>query len=145
MKLKTVKSILAAALCAAVGFAASAAEPIEYLDWDAENGKMTNAVCTTYEVVTADTFVFEDGKWYVVTNGSEIARDERIYSSGSAHLILCDGGSLAVQGSEYTAGVTVQYDYALTIYGQTGGAGSWSPVVGGLPASAVAITGPAAR
>ena len=28
MKLKTVKSILAAALCAAVGFAASAAEPI---------------------------------------------------------------------------------------------------------------------
>ena len=38
------KSIIAAALCA-VGFAAFAA-PVEYLDWDNVNKKMTNAVCT---------------------------------------------------------------------------------------------------
>ena len=80
---------------------------------------MTNAVCTTYEVVTAATSAFADGKWYVVTNGSEIARG-RITVSGSAHLILCDGGSLEVEGGNRQAGVSVPNGVALTIYGQVG-------------------------
>ncbi len=63
----SLKSVLAVALCA-VGFAAFAEDPVEYLDWDDVNKEMTNATCTAYEVVTKDTATFEAGKTYVVTN-----------------------------------------------------------------------------
>ncbi len=126
MMKKTLRSLCAfvAVCCAFVGATnVLAAEPIAYLDWDAANMRMTNAVCMTYEVVTEATSAFADGKWYVVTNGSEIARGG-ITVSGTAHLILCDGGSLEVDDvADYQAGVSVQTGVTLTIYGQSGGSG----------------------
>ena len=99
---------------------------ISYLDWDDVNGKMTNAtkLATDYELVTSETRLFEDGKWYVVADNVVIDNGSNIKVNGSAHLILCDNAFLTIRnvgGSQ--AAIDVSADNALTIYGQQDNSG----------------------
>lgn len=126
--MKTLKSIIVAALCA-VGITAFA-EPVEYLDWDDAQKKMTNAVCEVYEVVTAETATFAAGKTYVVTNDVINASDPLgITVEGTVanptRLILCDGAKLTVTGQSAaeTAGLNVSNGTAIVICGQKDGTG----------------------
>ena len=107
-------------------------DPVDYLDWDDVEKKMTNATLTVdYEIVSSETRTFEDGKWYVVADDVEIS-GHNIKVNGSAHLILCDNASLAVKDlDEYNAAIDVAIDVSvrgsttnsLTIYGQQNGSG----------------------
>ena len=101
-----------------------------YLDWDEENGMMTNATITAggYELVTSDTRTFADGKWYVVAGDVAINGGGNITVSGSAHLILCDDASLtAINSADNKAAIDVSATgsttNSLTIYGQENGSG----------------------
>ena len=124
MKTK-LKSILAIALCA-VGLSAFAAEPVVYLDWDDVNKKMTNAVCTVYEVVKADTATFAAGKTYVVQGNVSATAGITVKGTPSnpSRLILCDGAKLTVKGATEKAGLTVSSAYVLVICGQKDGTGT---------------------
>ena len=92
---------------------------VPYLDWDDEEKKMTNALCTVYETVTAQTSEFEAGKTYVV-KGS-VVNEGVITVNGTEDdptcLILCDGASLEVNG------IIVNGGYGLVICGQEKGTG----------------------
>ena len=81
---------------------------------------MEDRVCTDYEVVTAGTQAFEDGKWYVVLD--PVARGT-IAVGGVAHLILCDGATLTVTGVDQP-GILLDYGKSLTVCGQSGGSGT---------------------
>ncbi|MBQ0032320.1 MAG: hypothetical protein KBT68_05925, partial [bacterium] len=138
-----VAAAMVCALCA-VGFAAFAAEPVVYLDWDDVNKKMTNATCTTYTIVTASTATFEAGTTYVVqgnvTNATDGIRVEGT-EMNPTRLILCDEAKLVVTGrssfteqSEEVVGVKTNLSglvierqgsvtNALVIYGQEIGTG----------------------
>ena len=103
---------------------------VTYLDWDEENGTMTNATLAgwVYELVTSDTRTFENGKWYVVADNIEINDGGNIKVNGSAHLILCDNASLTVGSvGDYKAAIDVSASglttNSLTIYGQESGSG----------------------
>ena len=96
-------------------------ENIPYCAWNEATQQMEDRVCTAYEVVTAGTANFENGRWYVV-KGS-VWRDDTVTVNGEAHLILCDDGSLTVRGST-NGGVKVEPGKSLTIYGQTFGTGA---------------------
>ena len=103
---------------------------VTYLDWDEENGRMTNATIGVggYEQVTSDTRTFEDGRWYVVDDNIEINDGGNIKVNGSAHLILCDGASMTVGSvSNSIAAIDVSASgsttNSLTIYGQKSGSG----------------------
>ena len=132
MKLKNVKSLLAAALCAVGLSAAAGLVPVEYLDWDDVGKEMTNAVCTAYTVVTADMAAFDAGKTYVVMD--DVSVSSRITVEGTVanptRLILCDGTKLtASAGVKVTvSGATTN---ALVICGQTLGTGALE-ATGGL-------------
>ena len=125
MKLKNVKSLLAAALCAVGLSAAAGLVPVEYLDWDDVNKEMTNAVCTAYTVVTADMAAFDAGKTYVVMD--DVSVSSCITVNGTAanppRLILCDGAKLTAQGGVKVT-VSGATTYALVICGQTLGTGA---------------------
>ena len=100
---------------------------IPYRDWDAKGKRMTNAVLgidAAYEFVTDATATLSNG-WYVV-NRAVTNATSGIVVRGDAHLILCDGASLSVQGSRLRAGIEVSEDDmgSLTIYGQDGCTGS---------------------
>ena len=127
---RKLKSIIAIALCA-VGLSAFAEQPsVTYLDWDDAEKKMTNAVCTAYEVVTNETATFEAGKTYVVT-GNVTNKHVKVMGdeANPTRLILCDDASLTLtEGLE----VAVYKDssgaptntHALVICGQKGGTGT---------------------
>ena len=95
---------------------------IRYRDWDAENCVMTNAMIayTNVTIVTdKKPAEFADGKWYaVITNVTKAADDYSLPVSGSAHLILCDGATLAITNRSKSAAISVEGDASLTIYGQ---------------------------
>ena len=100
--------------------------------WDPVTKSERSVLC---EEVTKDTAVFEDGKWYAVMNPVERGK---ITVQGSVHLILCDGATLTVKGSDNQAGVEVTGANALYIYGQAGGTGAlvatggqWGAGIGG--------------
>lgn len=93
---------------------------ITYRAWNEETQQMEDCLCADYIVVTNEMAVFEDGKWYVVTN--EVSRGT-ITVKGAANLILADGAKLTVNGAQYNAGVRVESGNELTIWGQTHGTG----------------------
>ena len=83
---------------------------------------MTNAMIAYENVtkVTASTKSLADGGWYaVITNVTKTADDYFLPVSGSAHLILCDGATLAITNRSTAAAISVGGGAALTIYGQT--------------------------
>ena len=91
-------------------------EPVPYLDWD-ETAKTLvektgDDACKDYILVTNNTTVFEDGKWYVVSNDVTIA--DRIIVDGTAHLILVDGKTLNAN-----SGIAVEGSSSLNIYAQS--------------------------
>ena len=105
--------------------------PVPYLDVFG-----MEQVCTNYEFVTEHTGIFADGTWYVVPSNATIVCGG-IVVSGSAHLILCNGGTLTAM-AEYDAGTAgIQVDVgtsitnALTIYGQQGNTGELVATGGG--------------
>ena len=117
----TIKSIVAAALCA-VGLSAFAEDPVTYLDWDEVNHKLTNATCTAYETVTASSPTsFAAGKTYVVKGA--VTRSGAITVKGvkpsPTRFILCDGAKLTA-----SKGLVVSANYALVICAQEGGTGA---------------------
>ena len=95
---------------------------IRYRDWDAENCVMTNAmIAYTNVIMVTDKkpAEFADGKWYaVITNVTKAADDYSLPVSGSVHLILCDGATLAITNRSKSAAISVEGDASLTIYGQ---------------------------
>ena len=91
-------------------------DPVKYIDAD---GKVQT--CTDYEEVASATTAFNNGKWYVVKG--DVTVSSTIYVSGTAHLILCDGASLTVNGSSDKAGIQVSSGDTLKIYGQSKGSG----------------------
>ena len=118
------KMVLMVALCA-VGFAAFAEQPsVTYLDWDDVEKKMTNAVCTAYEVVTNDMDVLEAGKTYVVMGS--VSNSVGIAVEGTAdnptRLILCDGAKL-VSTECFRVMAQGATTNALVICGQANGTG----------------------
>ena len=115
---------------------------IRYRDWDAENGVATNAMIgiENVTVVTAKKPTeFADGGWYAVVNDvSRTNATESIPVSGSSHLILCDGATLAITNKTQAAAISVGKDATLAIYGQAKdsgrlevGCGSYSAGIGG--------------
>ena len=74
--------------------------------------------CTSAEAVTDESSVWnsEESTWYVVN--SNVTISDRIIVTGDVHLILMDGASLKA-----SAGITVNGDNSLTIYGQSEGTG----------------------
>ena len=101
-------------------------EPVEYLDWDDVEKKMTNAVCKVFEVVTNEMATFEAGKTYVVLGNVTNATAGIVVNgtpSSPTRLILCDGAELVVKCWNSTPGLTVTADKALVICGQVGGTG----------------------
>ena len=99
--------------------AAEAQDPIKYLD---ETG--AEKECTNYTVIDGSTKAMTYG-WYVLSSSVEIS--DRITVTGNVCLILCDGCTLTAK-----AGVRVDGENSLTIYGQSEG-----DMVGTLNATAV--------
>ena len=74
-----------------------------------------------YVLLTADTDTMSDGRWYVVTG---MVSRGTIKVNGSAHLILCDGAVLTVNGKDADIpGIVVEQNASLSIYGQRAGTG----------------------
>ena len=102
---------------------------VDYMDWDAEGRVLTNATATACTVVTADTQILTDGGWYAVTN-EVVSASGLALLTGTAHLILCDGATLAVTNTpassqgEHPYMVMVGPNAHLMIYGQADGSGS---------------------
>ena len=96
---------------------------IDYLEWDAVNGTLTNATVAAGEwtLVTDETRTLGDG-WYVVAYDVALPVGSNIVVNGSAHLILCDGARLSVTGGYDQAAIEVSRTDAVTnslaIYGQ---------------------------
>jgi len=112
-------------------------EPVVYVDADG-----TTTTCSDYEIVTAETTAFEDGKMYVVPAGKDIVCGG-IAAAGNVHLILSDGCSLAVTGGVSEAGLGTCG--TITICGQALGTGRLSATGGigapGIGAHAVTVFG----
>ena len=112
--------------------------PVPYIDADG-----TERICTDYTVITnaaGDVTYGTNGAtaWYVVTNAVTISG--QLYFDGTAHLILCDGATLAVTNANADA---IQAS-VLTIYGQANGTGTVTANGGtgnGINASFVTING----
>lgn len=92
-----------------IAFPAKATELVEFRDYDATTGTFTNAVADC-QLVTGGTTELIDGGWYAVQGTVACGVLE---VKGAAHLVLCDGCELTVNG-----GIGVGPDKALTIYGQ---------------------------
>ncbi len=73
--------------------------------------------------VTASTGTLYSG-WYVVEGPDPMTRSGTITISGDAKLILADGASLTVAGSNWNAGINVSPGKSLEIYGQELGTGA---------------------
>ncbi len=102
--------------------------PVPYIDAGG-----TEQMCTSYTVLTNATGDVAYGErdaesWYVVTNNVTISGQLYFYD-GTAHLILCDGATLAVTNAN---GAAIDA-CGLTIYGQTNGTGTvTATATGGL-------------
>ena len=95
---------------------ASAEDEVSYMIWNESTQKLVDAACMYYEIVSSETNVFKNGKWYLVNGETEVIN--RISAEGTAHLILADGANLNA-----ASGITVEADSSLFIYGQTNGTG----------------------
>ncbi len=91
----------------------SASSPVSYLSYNA--GIFSEASCSIYTTVTADTRVMGASDWtrWYVAKGN-VTVDGRITVTGNVHLILSDGASLTVSG-----GIYVPTGSSLTIYGHS--------------------------
>ena len=101
------------------GITVTATVGIPYIDADD-----TERICTDYTVLTNATGDVTYGTngataWYVVTTNVTIS-GQLYFGDTTAHLILCDGATLAVTNANGTA---IEAIYP-TIYGQTNGTGT---------------------
>ena len=99
---------------------------IPYIDEDG-----TEQICTDYTVLTDATSGVTYGEfgataWYVVTNAVTISGN-LWFCATTAHLILCDGATLAVTNAN---GYAIRAGN-LTIYGQTNGTGAVTATANG--------------
>ncbi len=106
-------TLLALILACATAWADN--DPVSYI---AANG--STQTCTDYTVLhTGDNVSNLPGGWYVVSENVEF--NSQLYFSGSASIILCDGKTLTVNSGNYNS---INVNYALTIYGQSGQSGT---------------------
>lgn len=120
-----IRRVLVSVAFLLLGSAARAVDPVDYVDAD---GSVKTR--TTYRIVTEETDVFENGKWYVVPKGADVRRGT-IVVEGSVRLILCDDARLTVTGATYYAGIQTTNGTAIAIYAQKKGTGSLT-AIGGL-------------
>ena len=92
-------------------------QPLEYVDTD---GTIKSRPVGGYEFLTDNTATIGGGRWYAVVG--TISRGT-ITVNGSAHLVLCDGAKLIVNGTDGRAGIAVGKGKSLDIWGQTNGTG----------------------
>ncbi len=85
-----------------------------------ENNAVEKTGSRTVTPITADSGILVNG-WYVVD--SNVTRTGTINISGEVTLILMDGCSLSVAGSNGSAGIAVTSGNSLTIYAQEAGTG----------------------
>ncbi len=97
-----------------------AADSYSYVN---QNGDILTTEGVTVTPVTAGTTVLSTG-WYVVE--SDVTCTATITVSESVNLILMDGCTLSVTGSNDNAGINVLPGNSLTIYGQAAGTGTLS-------------------
>ncbi len=121
MKIKSLikHNLMRAAMTLALVLACATAwadnDPVSYI---AANG--STQTCTDYTVLhTGDNVSNLPGGWYVVSENVEF--NSQLYFSGSASIILCDGKTLTVNSGNYNS---INVNYALTIYGQSGQSGT---------------------
>ena len=121
MKIKSLikHNLMRAAMTLALILACATAwadnDPVSYI---AANG--STQTCTDYTVLhTGDNVSNLPGGWYVVSENVEF--NSQLYFSGSASIILCDGKTLTVNSGNYNS---INVNYALTIYGQSGQSGT---------------------
>ena len=91
------------------------APEIPYIDADG-----TTKYCSDYTVIDPSTICYGNMNsvdWYVVRGTVNMAD---LSFGGTAHVILCDGASLTISGSEGQ----IETNFNLTIYGQSEGTGS---------------------
>ena len=91
----------------------SASSPVSYLSYNA--GIFSEASCSIYTTVTADTRVMGASdwtRWYVAKGNVTVGG--RITITGDVRLILADGASLTVNG-----GIYVPTGSSLTVYGHS--------------------------
>ena len=91
---------------------------VPYIDADG-----VERFCTDFTVLTNATgdVTYGGGSgWYVVTNAVTISGN-LYFADSTAHLILCDGATLAVTNAN---GIAIEAYDDLTIYGQTNGTGT---------------------
>ena len=106
-----------AADAASITVTATVCIPVPYIDADGNE-----QICTSYTVLTnatGDVGYGGGSEWYVVTNAVNISG--KLLFNGAAHLILCDGATLAVTNAN---GNAIEANGNLTIYGQTNGTGT---------------------
>lgn len=96
--------------------------PIRYLDrgWDEGTGKVVetlrfNFAENIFSVLEGDGITDLDGYYYVT---GDVTTSDKLYATGTVHLILCDGASL-------TANCIVNDDNEVHIYGQLAGTGQF--------------------
>ena len=113
--------------------------PVPYID---ENGEERQ--CFKYIVLTnaaGDVTYGTSGEeaWYVVTNNVSIG-GTLYFNDFHAHLIVCDGATLAVTN---TSGDAIHVDGSLSIYGQADGTGTLNLKGGqdGIEAQCLAVNG----
>ena len=107
------------ASAASITVTAAVCIPVPYIDADG-----VEPICADYTVITNATGDVRYGEWgaeswYVVTNNVTISGQLYFYDF-TAHLILCDGATLAVTNANGNAIDACD----LTIYGQTNGTGT---------------------
>ena len=109
--MNSVKALTSLLLTSSLLLSTSAANAatVSYRDYDAATKTFTNAV-RECQLVTGGTTELIDGGWYAVQGTVACGVLE---VKGAAHLVLCDGCELTVNG-----GIGVGPDKALTIYGQ---------------------------
>lgn len=97
--------------------ALAANDPVTYLTWSEEQGKLVTDTCDSYTSLTSSSNISSLGtedqqRWYVL-KGDNSSRF-RIEVKGNVHLILCDGYTLTAQ-----KGIHVPDGSSLTIYAQS--------------------------
>ena len=110
---------------------------VPYLWWDEVKKKLLSdsVPITACTIVSDGTRTLDDGGWYVVMD--DVGIGSGLVVNGTAHLVLCDGASLTVEGVPVgQAGIAVETGASLTICGQSGASGTLT-VSGGTNAAGI--------
>ena len=121
--------------CSACGTLTANFIVLTFEEYDADSGRLITSTTPddNASVVTSTTTGMGNG-WYVATGNVTVS--DRIWVSGDAHLVLCDGATLtASRGFEVPSGCS------LTIYSQSGNTGRLMAYTSDMYGSAIGHSG----